>query len=45
MTKKKPKAPPLEQGLLTAMKAIDNQIAREMQRSPAEREAPGMQKW
>ncbi|MFN4896596.1 MAG: hypothetical protein ACK5GN_10005 [Pseudomonadota bacterium] len=35
----------LEEGLLQAMKAIDNQVARAMQRSPAEREAHGVQKW
>lgn len=35
----------LEQGLLQAMKAIDNQVARAMQRSPAEREIHGVQKW
>jgi hypothetical protein len=35
----------LEQGLLQAMKAIDNQVARAMQRSPAAREVHGVQKW
>jgi hypothetical protein len=35
----------LEEGLLQAMHAIDNQVARAMQRSPAEREAQGVQKW
>ncbi|MFO0415679.1 MAG: hypothetical protein ACK5Y6_00185 [Pseudomonadota bacterium] len=35
----------LEEGLLQALKAIDNQVARSMQRSPSEREAQGMQKW
>jgi hypothetical protein len=35
----------LEQGLIQAMKAIDNQVARAMQRTPAEREAHGVQKW
>jgi len=35
----------LEDGLAQAMKAIDNQIARAMQRTPAEREAQGVQKW
>jgi hypothetical protein len=35
----------LEQGLLQAMRAIDNQIARAMQRTPAEREVHGVQKW
>ena len=37
--------PPMESGILTAMAAIDKQIRREMQRSPAEREAQGVQKW
>lgn len=35
----------LEEGLLQAMHAIDNQVARAMQRSPAEREVLGVQKW
>jgi hypothetical protein len=35
----------LEAGLLQAMRAIDNQIARAMQRAPAEREVHGVQKW
>ena len=35
----------LEQGLLGAMKAIDNQIARAMQRTPSERDVHGVQKW
>jgi hypothetical protein len=34
-----------EEGLLQAMKAIDNQIARALQRTPAERELQGVQKW
>ena len=38
-------APLMESGLLQCMKALDNQIAREMQRSPEEREAHGVQKW
>lgn len=41
----KEKLPPLEQGLLEAMQALDNQIARRMERSPAEREVHGVQKW
>ena len=36
---------PLEAALLRAMKAIDNQVAREMQRTPAEREEHGSKKW
>jgi hypothetical protein len=35
----------LEEGLLQAMKAVDNQIARAMQRTPAERDTHGVQKW
>ncbi len=35
----------LEEGLLQAMKAIDNQVARALQRTPAEREEQGVQKW
>jgi hypothetical protein len=35
----------LEEGLLQAMKAIDNQVARALQRTPAEREEHGIQKW
>lgn len=35
----------LEEGLLQAMKAIDNQVARAMQRTPAERDVHGVQKW
>ena len=35
----------LEEGLMMAMRAIDEQVAREMQRSDAEREQKGVQKW
>ena len=35
----------LEEGLSQAMHAIDTQVARAMQRSPAEREVMGVQKW
>ena len=45
MSKNPEKAPPLEQGLITAMQAIDNQIAREMLRSPSELDEHGVQKW
>lgn len=46
MTQQPPKKlPPLESGLLEALRALDNQIAREMQRTPAEREEHGVQKW
>ena len=44
-SKKIEKLPPLEHGLLAALKALDQQVAREMQRSPAQREAHGVQKW
>ena len=37
--------PLMEGGLLQCMKALDNQIAREMQRTPDEREQHGVQKW
>ena len=37
--------PLLEESLQRCLKAIDNQIARVMQRSPAERELHGVQKW
>ncbi len=39
------KTPPLEEGLLMAMRALDNQIAREMQRDPAALERAGVLKW
>ena len=45
MKEKPQELPALEQGLLTAMQAIDNQIAREMQRNPQQREQHGVQKW
>jgi hypothetical protein len=35
----------LEDGLLTACRAIENQVAREMQRNPAQLEQHGVQKW
>jgi hypothetical protein len=35
----------LEEGLLQAMKAVDNQVARALQRTPEEREQLGVQKW
>lgn len=41
---KPPKLPPLEEGLLQAMQALDKQVAREMQRTPAERERRGVLK-
>lgn len=39
------KLPPLEEGLLRALQALDRQVAREMQRTPAEREVKGVRKW
>lgn len=35
----------LEENLIGAMRALENQIARHMQRTPAEREEKGVQKW
>ena len=35
----------LEEGLTIAMRAIDNQIARAMQRTPTERDVHGVSKW
>lgn len=43
--KKQEKGPVLESSLMQAMKALDTQIAREMQRSPDEVDAHGVQKW
>src|SRR5689334_11784334 len=45
MNKKEQKRSPLEEGLMTALTALDNQIAREMQRSPEQLSAHGVQKW
>ncbi len=45
MTTEEIKLPPLEQALLDVLQALDNQIAREMQRTPASRESQGVQKW
>jgi hypothetical protein len=42
---KQPKTPVLEESLLAALGAIDNQIRRAMERSPKEREIYGVQKW
>ncbi len=42
---KTPKRPLLEESLLIALKAVDNQIKRAMERSPSEREVHGVQKW
>ena len=39
------KLPPLEAGLITAMRALDNQVARQMQRSPDALAVHGVQKW
>ena len=35
----------MEESLIRALKAIDNQVAREMQRTPSERDVHGAQKW
>ena len=40
-----PKPSPLEAGILSALRSIDNQVARNMLRTPAEREVSGVQKW
>ncbi len=46
MTKKeKGSVEPLERDLLNSLRAIDNQISREMQRNPAELAQHGVQKW
>lgn len=45
MSKQRIEIEPLEGGLRQALQAIDNQIAREMQRSPADREVHGVLKW
>jgi Asp-tRNA(Asn)/Glu-tRNA(Gln) amidotransferase A subunit family amidase len=37
--------PPLEKGLRDCLRALDNQIARELQRSPSELATQGVQKW
>lgn len=43
---KREKLPPLEEGLLAALQAIDNQVAREVgTRSPTDRDEHGVQKW
>lgn len=42
---KKQKTPLLQDGLFTAMRALDNQVAREMQRTPSKEELHGVQKW
>ena len=39
------KSPALYEGLVKALRALDQQIAREMQRTPAELETHGVQKW
>lgn len=45
MSKQRIESEPLEVGLRQALQALDNQIAREMQRSPADRELHGVLKW
>lgn len=41
----KKKVSPLEDGLLSMLKALDSQIARELQRTPQQREEFGVTKW
>ena len=43
--KKEPKEEPMIEGLGQMLQAIERQIAREMQRSPEEKERLGVQKW
>jgi len=43
--RKKDREEPLVEHLLAALHALDSQVAREMQRSPQEREQLGVQKW
>ena len=45
MAQEEIKLSPMEEGILRAMSAVDKQVAREMQRSPAELEVHGVQKW
>ena len=45
MSEKLEKGTLLHDGLLTALRALDKQVAREMQRTPAEEELLGVQKW
>ena len=45
MSRSNPKIPPLQAGLLAALSALDNQVARDMQRSPQEIEREGVNKW
>lgn len=39
------KLPPLESGLTAALAALEKQIGRELQRTPAQREVHGVTKW
>lgn len=45
MSSKKGKPAPLEAGVLQACQALDNQIARRMQRDPKQKAEHGVQKW
>ena len=46
MEEKPQKLSPLEEGILIALRALDNQILREVsKRSPADRDDQGVQKW
>lgn len=39
------KIEPLQAGILTALQALDNQVAREMQRNPQQASEKGTRKW
>lgn len=45
MAEEEIKLSPMEEGILRAMSAVDKQVTREMQRTPAELEVHGVQKW
>jgi len=45
MTAKRKESDLLSESLLRAMQALDTRVVREMQRSPAQREEEGVQKW
>ena len=45
MSEKKETRSKLETSLITAMQALDNQIARAIERTPVQREVHGVQKW
>ena len=45
MDAKQVKRAPFEENLMKVLAALDAQVAREMQRTPAQRELHGVQKW